>query len=91
MKVIRTALPPGLLSQSHRRVRLAGDASVEKTDRLSISPTLLEVALQLIAVLHKSPQQDYSWQYVQRQLKFLRRPAREVEQALRALNLAGAG
>ncbi len=62
MQVIRVALPPGLLSRSQRRIRLC----VSKPDpSLLIHPT----AQQILALLQAQKQQDYSWQYLQRQVR----------------------
>ncbi len=85
IKVIRTALPPGLLSKSQRRVQLTESASIAKVQTLSINSAVARAATQLIATLQKSPQCDYSWQYVQRQLKSSGNKPREVAQALRSL------
>ena len=93
IRVIRTALPPGLLSKSQRRVRLterflAGFAT-ERVEALTLSPALSEVAAELVTILQNSPQGDYSWQYVRNQLKRqpkpFRRSPQEVTQALRTL------
>jgi primosomal protein N' (replication factor Y) (superfamily II helicase) len=89
IKVIRTALPPGLLSRSQRRMQLTEVASIEKIKTLPINLKVAQAAAHLIETLAKSPQGDYSWQYVQRQLKSLGSQSFEVTQALRQLMALG--
>lgn len=67
IKVIRAALPPGLLSKSQRRIRFAQPASTETIVHLADRAELSNTASQLIATLRNSPQGDYSWQYLCRQ------------------------
>ncbi len=80
IRVLRTALPPGLLSRSQRRVRLlspnsqiqqkSNDApSTHQTIDQNINQSLSPSALDLTTVLKNSPEQDYSWQHIRRQLK----------------------
>ena len=80
IRVIRTALPPGLLSRSQRRIRLRSPNAAakkglpidnERWHRLAKGksrqrPSVL--ASGLVAILADAPAGDYSWQYVQRQL-----------------------
>ncbi|MGB7414105.1 MAG: primosomal protein N' [Thermosynechococcaceae cyanobacterium] len=73
MAVIRVALPPGLLVRSQRRIRLT-QSSVDVPH--SLSPT----AQKLIEVLQQSPTQDYTWTYLQRQVKGANRGLRELRQ-----------
>lgn len=61
IQVIRTALPPGLLTRSQRRVRL-------------LAPThspLSKPAEQLVKLLQASKSQDYSWVFLQQKCKGL--------------------
>ena len=72
VRVIRSALPPGLLSRSQRRVRLR-QTEVTAEKGLSVDskpPTNVELSLtkQLVEAIARSPKKDYSWQHVQRQL-----------------------
>ena len=61
MAVIRTALPPGLLGRSQRRVRLlVSTALAEEAD-------LPESARCVLDQLRQAPQGHYSWQYLQQQ------------------------
>ncbi|MGB7084501.1 MAG: primosomal protein N' [Phormidesmis sp.] len=83
IRVIRTALPPGLLSKSQRRIRLSSQATADALTQLSNrsfeqtssnqtpsnQPLLSPLALQLIETLQNSPNGDYSWQYLRQQLK----------------------
>ncbi|WP_121971416.1 primosomal protein N' [Leptolyngbya sp. BC1307] len=84
IKVVRTTLPPGLLSRSQRRIRLNKHVSVETIERLTNSLGVSRSAAQLIATLRNSPQGDYSWQYLQRQL-----PTTAAQQALYQLTELG--
>ncbi len=75
MTTIRTALPPGLLQRSQRRVRL--------TPAEGLDPTALGAAAQkVLALLARSPSQDYAWSYVQQRVK-------GADRALRELRLLG--
>lgn len=62
IQVIRTALPPGLLGRSQRRIRLRSATQ----EALSASP-LSAPAQTLLDVLQRSPHGDYTWRYLQRQ------------------------
>ncbi|MEB3269443.1 MAG: DEAD/DEAH box helicase, partial [Leptolyngbya sp.] len=65
MQVIRTALPPGLLARSQRRVRLTPQAP----DPSGLPPDLSPTARQVLDHLQRSPQGDYTWQYLGQQVK----------------------
>ncbi|MEO0408560.1 MAG: primosomal protein N' [Cyanobacteria bacterium P01_A01_bin.135] len=72
MAVIRTALPPGLLGKSQRRVRLTGSSS---------QPSGLDpAAQQILALLEQQPQGDYAWLYLRRQVKGAARGLRQLQQ-----------
>ncbi|NEP17654.1 MAG: primosomal protein N' [Leptolyngbya sp. SIO4C1] len=62
IQVIRTALPPGLLAKSQRRIRLRANPPTDSA-RASLSPA----AQQLLQSLEQSPAGDYTWHYLQRQ------------------------
>ncbi|MEL7510811.1 MAG: primosomal protein N' [Cyanobacteria bacterium J06554_3] len=72
IRIIRTALPPGLLSKSQRRIRLlktvknGTNISTNQTKQIKAVSTLSQ---ELLETLKRSPQGDYSWQYLQRQLR----------------------
>mgnify|MGYP001792945033 CR=1 FL=1 len=59
MAVIRTALPPGLLGRSQRRIRLCAAAGLNFEDALPPS------AQCVWEQLHQAPEGHYSWQYLQ--------------------------
>ncbi len=61
---IRMALPPGLLLLSQRRIRL-NRAKIPQ----DAQPFLKSTTLQLLKLLQGNPEGDYSWQYLQRQVK----------------------
>ncbi len=72
MQVIRVALPPGLLGRSQRRIRL-----------LTQPPAhiyLSESAEQILKLLKSQKQGDYSWQYLQRQVRHAAAGLRELLQ-----------
>lgn len=61
---IRIALPPGLLLRSQRRIRL-NRAKIPQ----DAQPFLKSNTLKLLKLLQANPDGDYSWQYLQRQVK----------------------
>ena len=65
MAVVRTALPPGLLGKSQRRVRLQRQRQRVDDRQTQLSPA----AQQILALLQQQPQGDYSWLYLRRQVK----------------------
>jgi len=96
IRVLKAALPPGLLSKSQKRIRLkqseTTDNSIEKIESLSNSHALSESAIQLLETLRRSPQGDYSWQYLQRQIRAsdkTKRKTGSATQAIRQLRQAG--
>lgn len=73
IKVIRTALPAGLLQSSQRRIKLL-DQSPEQL----ANQTLSNIAREIITILEKSPQRDYTWQHIERQVKGAKQGLREL-------------
>jgi primosomal protein N' (replication factor Y) len=73
ISVIRVALPPGLLGRSQRRIRLNPSVLPNSADTF-ISAT----ARQLLKLLQAQPDGDYSWQYLQRQVRGASRGLREL-------------
>ncbi|MBV8887800.1 MAG: primosomal protein N' [Chroococcidiopsidaceae cyanobacterium CP_BM_RX_35] len=71
IQVIRAALPPGLLVRSQRRLRLIAQVS---TDAVVLSPT----ARQILALLQSQTSGDYSYTYLQRQVRGASRGIREL-------------
>lgn len=76
IQVIRVALPNGLLARSQRRVRLVRPAP-NGSDR----PHLSSSAQAILTVLQASKTGDYSWQYLQRQIKGAYRELQELIKA----------
>ena len=72
IQVIRVALPPGLLGRSQRRIRLRTEITPGITALLS--PT----AKQMLELLQAQPQGDYSYVYLQRQVRGAYRGLREL-------------
>lgn len=73
MQVVKVALPPGLLGRSQRRIRLN---STTPTDVTPLQPA----AQQLLHLLQSQKQGDYSWHYLQRQVRGASRGLRELMQ-----------
>jgi primosomal protein N' (replication factor Y) len=73
MSVIRGALPPGLLSRSQRRIRLNPSALPNSVDTF-INPT----GRQILALLQAQPDGDYSFSYLQRQVRGASRGLQEL-------------
>ncbi|MBW4652936.1 MAG: primosomal protein N' [Kaiparowitsia implicata GSE-PSE-MK54-09C] len=65
MQVVRTALPPGLLGRSQRRLRLTPSGKTPEAGAIAV---LSPAALRVWQLLHRSKTQDYTWQYAQRQV-----------------------
>jgi primosomal protein N' (replication factor Y) len=76
MQVIRTALPPGLLARSQRRVRLTPTAPDAAHPPPDLSPTVQRVLSQL----QRSPSGDYTWQYLNQQVTGASRALRPLIQ-----------
>ncbi|MEL6814005.1 MAG: primosomal protein N' [Cyanobacteria bacterium J06598_3] len=73
IRVLRTALPPGLLSKSQRRIRLNKAISFTLIEAqiksFSVSSLAMsQLAHSLVSLLREAPQGDYSWQYLKQQL-----------------------
>lgn len=64
IQVIRASLPPGLLSRSVRRIRLVKDA-ISPNAEVFLNPA----ASQILQLLQAQKNGDYTWQYLQRQVK----------------------
>jgi len=73
--VIRAALPPGLLGQSQRRVRLQA-SNIHELQTLALGPA----AQQILALLQQQQQRDYAWLYLRRQVKGAARGLRQLQQ-----------
>ncbi|MBW4576440.1 MAG: primosomal protein N' [Aphanothece sp. CMT-3BRIN-NPC111] len=78
IQVIRVALPPGLLGRSQRRIRL-NKGGAEKSQISSGADSFLSpAARQILAILQAQAAGDYSWQYLQRQVRGANRALREL-------------
>lgn len=73
MAVLRTALPPGVLGKSQRRIRLQPHA-ISPDTLLTLSPR----ARQVLETLQSSASGDYSWRYLQRQVPGARTGLRDL-------------
>lgn len=73
MAVLRAALPPGLLQRSQRRIRLCSPA-------MAPAAHLGASAQALLNLLQQSPTQDYTWQYLRRQIQKAPAGLRELQQ-----------
>lgn len=72
MSVIRTALPPGLLGKSSRRLRLTH--SYRQSQQMFLSQPAQEV----LALLQQSKTGDYTWKYLRKQVHRADRGIREL-------------
>ncbi len=72
LQVMNVALPPGLLSQSQRRIRLKGKIPAQGDLFLSTS------AKEIFKLLRQQETNGYSWRHLQKQVKFASRGLREL-------------
>jgi primosomal protein N' (replication factor Y) len=72
LQVMNVALPPGLLSQSQRRIRLKGKIPAQGDMFLSVS------AKEILKLLQQQKTSGYSWRHLQKQVKFASRGLREL-------------
>lgn len=72
MRVIRMALPPGLLGKSQRRIRLTN--SIPTAAQVFLNPP----AQQLLNVLTSSKTGDYSWRYLKKQVRQAQRGLQDL-------------
>jgi primosomal protein N' (replication factor Y) len=73
ISVIRVALPPGLLARSQRRIRLKPEKRAKAPD-----PFVHATARQILALLEAQPNGDYSFAYLQRQVRGASRGVKEL-------------
>ncbi|MDS3861218.1 primosomal protein N' [Thermosynechococcaceae cyanobacterium BACA0444] len=71
VQVLRTALPPGLLQRSQRRICLRLPLP---SQTIALSPK----AQQLLTLLQASPTGDYSWRYIQQKIPRAQAPLAEL-------------
>ncbi len=84
IRIVRAALPPGLLSRSQRRVKLSRLVSKKAIKIATYQSELSQSALLLIETLSNSTEKDYSWQHLKRQVKTPKKTG-TADQALRQL------
>jgi primosomal protein N' (replication factor Y) len=77
MQVVRVALPPGLLGRSQRRIRLT---NLAKTAEAVMVNSLDPAAEQVLKKLQAQKEGDYTWQYLQRQVRGANRGLRQLLQ-----------
>ncbi len=75
MAVVRTALPPGLLTQSQQRLRLNPEALAQHGDR-----PLSAAAQRLLELLLNAPPSGYSRRYLQQKVKGAAAALRDLRQ-----------
>ncbi|MCU0566451.1 MAG: primosomal protein N' [Oculatellaceae cyanobacterium Prado106] len=75
MQVVKVALPPGLLGRSQRRIRLKPEALPDGAE-LFVQAT----AQQLLSLLQTQKKGDYSWQFLQRQIRGAQRGLKDLIQ-----------
>jgi primosomal protein N' (replication factor Y) len=73
IQVIRTALPPGLLGRSQRRIRLCPDEIPPHAEQF-----LKPAAAAVLQWLQTANSSDYTWQYLQRQIKGAKQGIRDL-------------
>ncbi len=71
IQVIKVALPPGLLSRSHRRIRAIATGSNSET-------CLSRIATELLDLLNSQSEKNYSWQHIQKQIPQAKRGLQEL-------------
>ncbi|MGL4618205.1 MAG: DEAD/DEAH box helicase, partial [Chroococcidiopsis sp.] len=69
---IRVALPPGLLGRSQRRIKLIGEI------KPGVDAFFTPAAKEILALLQAQPHKDYSFVYLQRQVRNAYRGVREL-------------
>jgi primosomal protein N' (replication factor Y) len=74
IQVVRTAMPPGLLGRSQRRIRLSPNAP------LQVNTVLYPAALQILEYLQAKKQGDYTWSFLQRKIRGARQGLQELLQ-----------
>jgi primosomal protein N' (replication factor Y) (superfamily II helicase) len=71
IQVIKVALPPGLLTRSHRRIR---SVSVDVNADIGVSA----IAKKVLKLLNAQSEKNYSWQYIQQQVPQAKKGLREL-------------
>jgi primosomal protein N' (replication factor Y) (superfamily II helicase) len=71
IQVIKVALPPGLLTRSHRRIRSLVSES-------NSDVCLSDIGKQILNLLNSQSARNYSWQHIQKQIPQARRGLKEL-------------
>ena len=74
VSVVKVALPPGLLDKSQRRICLNPEAAIPSGAETFLNPT----ARKILSILQAKPEGDYSYNYLQRQVKNLAAGIRDL-------------
>ncbi|WP_242050386.1 primosomal protein N' [Oculatella sp. FACHB-28] len=80
MQVVRVALPPGLLGRSQRRIRLTDLAKSLFSSTADPTAVLDPAAMQVLGKLQAQKDGDYTWQYLQRQIRGANRGLQQLLQ-----------
>jgi len=75
MQVVKVALPPGLLGRSQRRICLQPESIPPSADVF-----LHSTAQQILTLLQSQKDGNYSWQYIQRQIRGANRGLKDLLQ-----------
>jgi primosomal protein N' (replication factor Y) (superfamily II helicase) len=75
MQVVKVALPPGLLGRSQRRIRIKPDLIPPGADAF-----LYATAQQILTLLQSQKDGDYSWRFIQRQIRGANRGLKDLLQ-----------
>ena len=71
IQVIKVALPPGLLTRSHRRIR---SVSADVNADIAVSA----ISKKVLNLLNSQSEKNYSWQYIQQQIPQAKKGLREL-------------
>jgi primosomal protein N' (replication factor Y) (superfamily II helicase) len=74
VSVVRVALPPGLLDKSQRRIRLNPDITLPSGADTFLNPA----AKKILEILQAKPEGDYSYNYLQRQVRNIASGVRDL-------------
>lgn len=78
-QVIKSALPPGVLGKSQKRVRLIKDKITQEKWQNDPYFGVNDPAAQIVQLLQQQAQNDYSWRHIKNKVKFADRGLRELK------------
>ena len=78
IQVIRVALPPGLLGKSQRRIRLISHQNSSSSSSSFLSKSFSPAARKILDLLQAQQEGNYSFVYLQRQVRGAYRAVREL-------------